>query len=83
MAHRITVLRNIKTGKLHQLDDDGIKRLKDLNMLIRYEVVEERVASDGLKKTFMPAEIREESSAAQRAAKAALGTNTGGPQGRD
>lgn len=83
MAHKVTILRNLKTGKDHHVGEDGLKRLKELNMLIRYEVVEERVVKEGAKKTFLPDEIREESSEAQRAADAVLNQNTGGLRGRD
>lgn len=82
MEKRVTVLRNIKTGKTYQVGADGMKRLKETQMLIKYEVVEQRMVK-GSEKSFLPPEIREEVSEAQRAADAVLNNEKGGPQGRD
>ncbi len=82
MEKRVTVLRNIKTGKTYQVGADGMKHLKETQMLIKYEVVEQRMVK-GSEKSFLPPEIREEVSEAQRAADAVLNNEKGGLQGRD
>lgn len=72
MSHRIYILRNLKTEKEHQVDEAGLAALKAQDWLKRYTIVEERIAHDKPKTTFIPSEIAEASRNAAEDVKAGL-----------
>lgn len=72
MSHRIYVLRNLKTEKEHTVDEAGFAALKKQDWLKRYIIVEERMAHDKPKTTFIPDEIAEASRGAAEDVKAGL-----------
>lgn len=59
MSHRVYLLRNLKTEKEYTVDENGYNTLLKKDMLKRFTVLEERVAIDKPKTTFIPTEISE------------------------
>lgn len=72
MSHRIYILRNLKTEKEYPVDEAGMEALKKQDWLKKYTIVEERVAHDKPKTTFIPTEIAEASRSAAEDVKAGL-----------
>lgn len=58
MARRMYTIRNLKTEKVYQVDEAGLKSIKDKDWMKRYTIVDERVVRDSPTTTFLPDEIR-------------------------
>lgn len=72
MSHRIYILRNLKTEKEYTVNEAGFAAIKAQDWLKKFTIVEERVAHDKPKTTFIPDEIAEASRSAAEDVKAGL-----------
>lgn len=60
----IYTIRNEKTGRQYQVDENGWAAIEKQGWASRFVVVDKRQLTDPAKTTFLPKEIAEEASAA-------------------